>query len=123
MTKDMPDMAVTLLKQQQRRQQWADSLKNYQQNRGSLRYEDEYCVLGVAVEEYRKATGNGQWAKDHRNNGYYVFIDPTDRYWRASFPGDVCTYYGLDWRQAHDLAVANDGGHTFDELTKKIKAI
>lgn len=91
---------------------WLRALRSeeYTQGREQLRTaDDKFCCLGVGCEEFRKATGEGEWQEaDGQYQGDYTFhLTDEDRSW-SSLPQRVSEWFGLPTsRTTPDLTLAD----------------
>jgi hypothetical protein len=92
---------------------WVDALRSgrFKQGRGSLRYDDSYCCLGVACQVYKEETGEGKWTP---YDGAYMRFDLDDRSSFFILPQVVQEWLGLrtetgDFEETKTLTVLNDG--------------
>jgi len=109
--------------QAEHRQQWLDALRsgNYQQTRGTLKYDDRFCCLGVACD----ISGLGEWVytSDSKTQGYTV----KDVLLLSVLPKDVMNWLGVSSSTAFDknminsLASLNDLGYGFNDIAKVIE--
>ncbi len=103
---------------------WCNALRSddYIQGEGALKFEDEYCCLGVLCDIHRQLTNNGDWVDDDE---YEVKDgDSCD----MKLPLEVQDWTGL----LHDdpivldgaatLASLNDDGYTFEEIADIIES-
>lgn len=61
-----------------------------------------FCALGVAIDLYREATGDGEWVRYDTGAGnefcglWYYKLEGDDRHYHNFMPGKVARWYGLD---------------------------
>lgn len=72
---------------------WIEALRSgeYKQERGSLRYTDHYCCLGVACDVFLKKVGVGEWIM----NGYGSLFKLMGHSTGVSWPDAVRDWFGL----------------------------
>lgn len=105
-------MITTHEQQQENLKIWVAALRSgeYKQGRERLRYEDEFCCLGVACD-LSDPTG---W--DKMLYGEYEY-DGKSNY----MPDDVRTTYGLEAADQHELGSLNDKGMDFPAIADHIE--
>jgi hypothetical protein len=81
---------------EQARALWYAALESgeYKQTRGSLRYNDRFCCLGVACDVYNKAEGLGGW-RDQAPGERVIFEDGKGRRSRGVLPFAVQRWLGF----------------------------
>jgi hypothetical protein len=73
----------------------------YEQNMGSLRYNDKFCCLGVACDVYRKPAQSAYWEDN-------VFVTADGARALSSMPTEVQEWYELSYSQG-DIWFKYDG--------------
>lgn len=129
---------------------WVAALRSgdYLQGHGGLRDPvsvSRFCVLGVACDVYRQATGNGRWVMERTAIPFIEGVSMStwdkglieDLYWsRRMATRSVVDYFGLccgrgsmrdrigniNERLRKTLSALNDQGKTFDELADLIES-
>ncbi len=115
---------------------WCDALTSgsYQQGKGALRKDDNFCCLGVLCDLYIRDIGKGHWST------YGTFYDNTTEFddyrqsatelttkvmeWAGLIGCDPHVIYNTDedGREVYEtLAHLNDTGKTFQEIAQIIR--
>lgn len=111
------------------KEKWVAALRSgeYKQGTGQLRYQDNYCCLGVLCDLYKKEHSEAEWVKRENaiNLDDYAFHDgfSSDN---AVLTSDVLNWAGLQSfnpRIIDDKTVAqlNDNGETFAKIADLIE--
>jgi len=112
---------------------WAPALRSgkYEQVAGHLRWDTQYCCLGVACDLYIGKLWAGEWIRDI-DSDLFVFDDGT--FSAESFLSErVRQFIGfekpagppvtIDGVAYDSLAEANDAGRTFEQIADALEAI
>ena len=88
------------------------------QARGSLRYDDGFCCLGVACDIYQKKTGNGQWVEINREDGHTSWaFDVGDERETAGLPDEV--YHAFGFGEKNEMVMGTLGQYmTNDDIQR-----
>ena len=103
------------------KQKWVDALRSgdYQQTKGRLRKEDEFCCLGVLCDLYAKEN-NVEWQHNEVDGYFYGnhgFIPPSSVVeWSGIADSNPLVNDEID-----TLAGLNDRGSTFNEIADLIE--
>ena len=103
------------------KQKWVDALRSgdYQQTKGRLRKEDEFCCLGVLCDLYGKEN-NVEWQHNEVDDYFYEKNSTV-------LPLSVMEWADVDGQSAdicnvtETLAGLNDSGSTFNEIADLIE--
>ena len=98
---------------------WVEALRSgkYKQGTGQLRYEEEFCCLGVACDLYDAS----RWETD--KDGELTFMDEM-----SVLPIKVMDWLGLEYDDGafngddNSLVTMNDRGKTFNDIADIIES-
>jgi hypothetical protein len=105
---------------EERRAHWVTKLRSgeYEQITGFLRTENGNCCLGVLCD----IASPGRWQTGTHADVVFNFVFGASNYDTLP-PDSILAEVGIDQDMADDLAQANDGGETFDEIATRIATI
>ena len=97
--------------------EWLKALRsgNYKQGRGQLRYDENYCCLGVACD----ISKIGGWRQIYDDDNYYEYsyILNKEKHSNSIFlPDTLAIKLNLDGPLGEKLMNLNDGGSSFVEI-------
>lgn len=119
---------ITLKQQKQNRKKWIEALRSgkYKQGKGYLKRNDEYCCLGVACEilgatqEKRPSEPGVTWFS---LNGTSMFILPNGIRNLLGLSTGIGDFNITDFDLvSNSLALMNDAGSSFDEISNMIES-
>ena len=110
------------------KEKWINALRSgeYEQGKGKLRKDNNYCCLGVLCDIYNKETGDGEWVLKYKLGDNNVFNFNTNR----ESVDDVLSYNIANWAGLVNnnpniitkaIAGINDDGATFEEIANLIE--
>lgn len=105
------------------KQKWIDALigGDYPQAKRQLKVGDSFCCIGVLCDLYKKETGKGKWVTLY--DDAYGFVAG-----KAVLESNYIPQEVREWADVEkglyifsELAVLNDSGKTFSEISEVIK--